>query len=239
MGTVLMNRTIPELRKFYEENGTQGHYVRDNSLATDLWIEKLKLSASILEDHQILVLGKSMCSLDPMARPTASELVSEILDLKGPLPYCGYCCDRENETRLTIELQEFQTHHLLEGPEPISEMLQEAIAPQAPEEKTEFTAQSWPLQLPTSSDRFPSVEGVDDDDITLRVPYLAEDDLLPDELESKLEEEGGDVALSHTYLSGCISEGARMTTTSADTANTLLQKQLLFRKWLAKSLLRQ
>jgi serine/threonine protein kinase len=235
MSTVLMNRTIQELRKFYEENGTKGHYVRDNLPGTDLWIEQLKLSASIKADYQPVDLGRTMCSLDSMGRPTASELVSEILDLKGPPAYFGFCCDRDNDTGLTIEWQE-PRNHLLEYTENLPGMLPETIVPPVEQEKTETEVQSWPLQLPTSSYLRPSVEEVDDN-ITLRILYPEEGDLLADELVSIVEGED-EASLSHSQLTGGVPEAAGMTTSPAGQVNILLQKQFLFSRWPANSLRR-
>ena len=58
MSTVLMNHTIQDLRQLYGEKWHPGHCIRDKLPGTKLWVEKMKPSASIKEDHQALDLGR-------------------------------------------------------------------------------------------------------------------------------------------------------------------------------------
>jgi hypothetical protein len=97
MSTVLSGFTIADRKAFFQSHGTADLYIRDNEAAKTLWIEEhLKVQASCMEDNQVLDLIQTMCHPPQDERPTATEVVSVILDFEGP-PYYGFCCDR-NET---------------------------------------------------------------------------------------------------------------------------------------------
>jgi hypothetical protein len=98
MGTVLNNRTVAEMRQFFEDHGSGGPYVRGNKEAADMWIGELKQTSKSIHDMQPVQLCREMCQVKSNLRPTAAEVVSEILDFHGDVPYCGACCDTENAT---------------------------------------------------------------------------------------------------------------------------------------------
>jgi serine/threonine protein kinase len=98
MGTVLNNRMVDEMRSYFETHGSRGPYVRGNKEAADMWLEELKQSSKCVDDMQPVHLSRDMCHEDPNQRPTAAQVVSEILDFQGEAPYCGHCCDSENGT---------------------------------------------------------------------------------------------------------------------------------------------
>ena len=117
MGTVLNNRTVEEMRSFFETHGSRGPYVRGNSEATDMWLRELKESCRSTDDMQPLHLSRDMCQDDMNQRPTAAQVVSEILDFQGETPYCGYCCDSENGTLRLVKEKSLEKDLFLEDHE--------------------------------------------------------------------------------------------------------------------------
>ncbi|KAH8800317.1 kinase-like domain-containing protein [Xylogone sp. PMI_703] len=117
MGTTLNNRTVDEMRSYFETHGTRGPYVRGNSEAADMWLEELKNSSNSVDDMQPLYLSRDMCQEQPNHRPTAAQVVSEILDFQGDVPYCGHCCDSENGT-LRMTNNESAREYFLESDVP-------------------------------------------------------------------------------------------------------------------------
>ncbi|RMZ89827.1 hypothetical protein DV736_g2953, partial [Chaetothyriales sp. CBS 134916] len=98
MSTVLSGFSVSDRKSFHQSHGTNGLYIRDNEPAAKLWVDELKTQASRPEDNQILELILNMCNVNQDERPTATEVVSIILDFEGP-PYYGYCCDRYDTHR--------------------------------------------------------------------------------------------------------------------------------------------
>lgn len=92
MVTVLTGQTLAGRKDFYQNNGTNGLYVRTNQKATHSWMEKLKIETPCRDDTQILDLIFNMTERQPDDRPTAQQVTNAILDFDGQQPYCGYCC---------------------------------------------------------------------------------------------------------------------------------------------------
>jgi serine/threonine protein kinase len=117
MGTVLNNRTVDEMRSYFETHGSRGPYVRGNREAADMWLEELKQSSKCVDDMQPVHLSRDMCQEDPDQRPTAAQVVSEILDFQGEAPYCGHCCDSENGTLRLVNNEPTEKGRFLENNE--------------------------------------------------------------------------------------------------------------------------
>ena len=96
MCTVLAGKTVPQMRQFFLSNGTRGSYLRDNQAAMELWIGHLKGLTPDSDDHQVLDLVPDMCTFAQEDRPSATEVVSLILDFEGQM-YYDFCCDREQD----------------------------------------------------------------------------------------------------------------------------------------------
>jgi len=103
MGTVLNNRTVYEMRSYFETHGTRGPYVRGNREAANMWLKELSRGCKCVDDMQPLRLSLEMCHEDPDGRLTAGQVLSDILDFQGEAPYCGHCCDSENGTLRPID----------------------------------------------------------------------------------------------------------------------------------------
>jgi serine/threonine protein kinase len=117
MGTVLNNRTVDEMRSYFETHGSRGPYVRGNREAANMWLEELKQSSKCVDDMQPVHLSLDMCQEDPDQRPTAAQVVSEILDFQGEAPYCGHCCDSENGTLRLVNNEPTEKGRFLENSE--------------------------------------------------------------------------------------------------------------------------
>jgi hypothetical protein len=114
MGTVLNNRTVYEMRSYFETHGSRGPYVRSNREAATMWLKELNQGSKCVDDMQPLHLSQDMCNEDPDQRPTAAIVVSEILDFQGEAPYCGHCCDSENGTLRPTDNGLTERGHFLE-----------------------------------------------------------------------------------------------------------------------------
>lgn len=96
MCNVLTDQTVVEMRLFFQNHGSRGMYIRDNPVGAELWMEHLRRLSPDSHDHQVLNLVPDMCDPTHNNRPTATEIVSLILDFEGPM-YYGFCCDRDQD----------------------------------------------------------------------------------------------------------------------------------------------
>jgi hypothetical protein len=117
MGTVLSNRTVAEMRSYFETHGSCGPWVRGNKEAANMWLKELSQSSKCVDDMQPLHLSLDMCHEIPDQRPTAAQVVSEILDFQGEVPYCGHCCDSENGTLRPVDTDPTEKSYILENHE--------------------------------------------------------------------------------------------------------------------------
>ena len=103
MATVIHNQTVKDMNTFFERNGTGQLSVRSNPEATHLWINELAEHTVVSHDVQPLHLSQKMIRLVPRERPTAPQVVSDILDFKElPNLFCGACCDKSNDSTWTV-----------------------------------------------------------------------------------------------------------------------------------------
>lgn len=97
MSTVLSGLTLQQMQYFFQENGNGCPFIWQNQSAFGAWYDKLSQRLDMPSDSQVLDLGKRLCHLTPIERPTAAQIASEIVDFQGPIPYhCG-CCEEQSD----------------------------------------------------------------------------------------------------------------------------------------------
>lgn len=97
MSTVLAGFMLEDRKAFFRDNGSHEPFIRINEKATKMWTDQhLRQQASEPEDNQLLDLFQLMCQKNAGDRPSATEIVSTILDFEGPPFYYGDCCDKND-----------------------------------------------------------------------------------------------------------------------------------------------
>lgn len=104
MSTVLSDLTVRQMREFFQSNGNGRHFIRENQPAYEAWYELIVKQATIPSDVQVIELGKRLCHQIPLERPTAAEIASEIVDLRGPIKFhCG-CCELKSDHWTKVDM---------------------------------------------------------------------------------------------------------------------------------------
>lgn len=103
MAAVLNNRTLQEMKAFYESHGTGTDRFWNNQLATEEWLKDLRGCNRYEYDLQPLSLVKWMTQCEPQDRPTAHQLVKNISEWCSSMEYFGHCCDTSDITETTCQ----------------------------------------------------------------------------------------------------------------------------------------
>ena len=112
MTSVLNNRTLEEMKKFFVTHGTEREYVRSNEEATKLWMEELRRNPESAEDTEPLALIIQMIQRTPKDRYTAIQVVNTIQHFDSHLPFYGICCANDvGTTQKTYQELRPKTFH--------------------------------------------------------------------------------------------------------------------------------
>lgn len=103
MAAVLNNRTLQEMKAFYESHGNCTERFWNNQLATEEWLKELRRCNWYEHDLQLLSLVKWMTKCEPQERPTAHQLVKDISEWSSSMEYFGHCCDTCDITETTCQ----------------------------------------------------------------------------------------------------------------------------------------
>jgi serine/threonine protein kinase len=98
MCTVLHDRSVQDMKAFYQWHGSGLPFVRNNEAATVQWVKELQMNMESEYDKQPLELARWMTHIGPLDRPTAQQVVIAVFNFEGDRPYYGDCCDSSNNT---------------------------------------------------------------------------------------------------------------------------------------------
>ncbi|KAI9805620.1 MAG: hypothetical protein M1833_005112 [Piccolia ochrophora] len=98
MVTALKGYRIDTMRRYLEEHGSHGAFIRTNVEATEQWVDTLRQAGSIL-DSRPLEWTQRMLNHDRLVRPTAMQLVQTVAHSTSAfdMPFCGLCCLGDDE----------------------------------------------------------------------------------------------------------------------------------------------
>tara|TARA_R110002060_G_scaffold7657_13_gene11452 strand:+ start:295 stop:804 length:510 start_codon:yes stop_codon:yes gene_type:complete len=101
MMSVLKGFAVEELSEFLAENGSHSGPYSMNQEAVKLWMEKLEQSQEVEKENGPLAWIEQLLCEDRTLRPTAYDLVSEIVNYRSLNDrvgeFCGICCRIEDD----------------------------------------------------------------------------------------------------------------------------------------------
>ncbi|EON69970.1 serine/threonine protein kinase [Coniosporium apollinis CBS 100218] len=107
MAAVLKGWKMSDFKEYFDTTGSREPFIRVNLEATFQLIAELR-TVGFAKDDIPLGWIERMLRLDRNARPTAAELITEIIKCTGDgMRFCGICCLAEEESDETDELDEF------------------------------------------------------------------------------------------------------------------------------------
>jgi hypothetical protein len=105
MAAILNDRTLEEMEDFYGNNGTKSKAFYMNGEATSRWIDELATNS---EDFESLSWIRAMLQPIPSARPSASQVLANIVDAQSEK---RFFCFRCYEAEVEDETQEMHSRH--------------------------------------------------------------------------------------------------------------------------------
>lgn len=96
MATVLRGRTINDMNRYLENNGSRHPYIWGNPGGTHGWFEELR-RVNVSADNEAIEWVKDLTQPNPQNRPQASALTKQIRNCMSS-GFIGFCCQLDDET---------------------------------------------------------------------------------------------------------------------------------------------